>query len=84
MALSYIYLDPLIDPVELVLDIRRVAVSQWQQGRVTMKYTGEGTEFQKVFAAPTEVILAETRHYLKTYDPRKYGYILSSVKQVRV
>lgn len=84
MEYLYTQLDPLIDDVEMVLAIRANALKLLSQGVVRMEYTAEGTEWKKEFAAPVQAVLAETRAFLKNYDPQKYGYIARSSRQIRM
>ena len=84
MAITqYIYLDPLIDTEADVLAMRKKATLLMQEGKTTMEWTGEGTSAKKAFVCPVLDILAETRYFLKSKNPQKYGYITTRNKQIR-
>lgn len=85
MALTqYQFLDPVIDDKDAVLAIRATALALYAEGKTLMEWSGEGTSGKRQWVADIEQILAETRYFLKQYDPATYGYVVRSAKQFRV
>lgn len=80
---QYQFLDPHIDSIDTVLAIRAKAMALYAEGKVLMEFEGEGTSGKRVFVAPIEKILAETRMFLKQADPATYGYPLRTMKVFR-
>lgn len=78
------FLDPLIDTPQDVLKMRARAMELYRQGVKLMEWTGEGTEAKKEWVAPVSEILRETRYYLKTYNPKKYGKIVRQSRVIRL
>lgn len=76
-------LDPFIDSVEDVLEIRKKAIEALKEGRQIVEFSGNGTEVKKVYAMPVDIVLAETRRFLKMYDPCTYGPIVRQTKVIR-
>lgn len=76
-------LDPLIDDVEDVLLIRAEALKAYKAGRQILEWTGEGTEVKKMWVAPVSEVLAETRRFLKLYDPSTYGHVVRQSTMLR-
>ncbi len=76
-------LDPMIDDVEEVLLIRAAAISAYKQGRQILEWGGEGTEVKKQWVAPVSEVLAETRRFLKLFDPDTYGHIVRQSNMLR-
>lgn len=81
---QYTFLDPMIDQIADVLAIRKKALALYAEGKTLMSWTGEGSEGQREFVAPVESILAETRMFLKTKDPNRYGQVVRQTKVLRV
>jgi len=79
-----IYFDIHIDTEEEVLKIRAKAMELMRQGIVTMTWGGEGVNASKQFTAPVLDILAESRFFLKSLNPTKYGYLTNSSRQIRI
>lgn len=81
--MAYLTLDVKIDSEEVVLDIRAKALALYAQGNTIMKWQGEGVSAEKSFVAPIKDILEETRIFLKSLNPAKYGYPLTNKKIFR-
>ena len=81
----YNYLDPHIDTEGDVLKIRKRALELYRKGTALMEWNGEGTTGKRQFVADVQDILRETRYFLKTLNPQKYGRIVrqSSVFRLR-
>lgn len=80
---QYQFLDPLIDSIDTVLSIREKALQLYAEGKTLLEWQGEGTSGKRVFVAPVEKILAETRMFLKQADPATYGYPITRMKVFR-
>ena len=76
-------LDPMIDEVEDVLQIRAAALAAYKAGRQILEWSGEGTEVTKMWVAPVTEVLAETRRFLKLYDPDTYGRVVRQSNMIR-
>ena len=76
-------LDPLIDDIDDVLEIRAAALRLYKAGRATMEWNSEGSEARKEFVAPVSEVLAETRRFLKLADPDTYGHVVRQSGMVR-
>lgn len=83
MMTQYQFLDPLIDDIDVVLEIRAQALKLYAEGKTLIEWQGEGTSGKRVFVAPIEKILAETRMFLKQKDPATYGYPITRMKVFR-
>lgn len=77
-------LDPLIDSIDEVLEIRAAAIRAMKDGRVVLEWQGNGTSAKKEFVAPVSEILAETRTFLKLADPDTYGHIVRQSNVLRL
>ena len=80
---QYQFLDPLIDSIDLVLEIRAAALRLYSEGKTILEWESEGVSGKRVFVAPIQQILAETRYFLKQADPNTYGYPLTRMKVFR-
>ena len=76
-------LDPHIDSIETVLEIRARALKLFSEGKSIMEWTGEGTSVKKAFVLPIADVLRETTRFLKAADPITYGYPLTTKKIFR-
>jgi len=83
MLTQFIFLDIHIDTESDVLAIRKRALDLIKEGKTVMEWSGEGTSTSKQFTAPVLDILAETRFFLKTLNPTKYGWLTNSSRQIR-
>lgn len=75
--------DPLIDSEQDILKIRETAMKLAREGKTTMQWSGEGVESTKQWVMDIENVLIETRIFLKTKNPAKYGYLTNSARQLR-
>ena len=80
---NYCYFDIFIDSEEDVLLIRKKALELMRGGVKVMHWSGEGTESTKEFVAPVLEVLQETRQFLKTLNPGRYGYMTNSARMIR-
>lgn len=80
---QYQFLDPQIDSIESVLEIRATAMQLYAEGKTILEWGGEANSTRKGFVAPIERILAETRMFLKQADPATYGFPLRNYKVFR-
>jgi len=78
------YLDVMIDSEADVLAIRAKAMENYRKGVLTLEWSGEGTEGKREFVAPVQDILRETRLFLKTKNPGRYGSIVRQSQVLRL
>ena len=77
-------LDPLIDSIEDVLEIRATAMRAWKEGRLIVEWSQNGVETKKQIIGSPGEILAETRRCLKLMDPGTHGRVVRQSTMRRV
>jgi hypothetical protein len=63
----YKLLDPRIDDIDYVYSLRAKAQALLLEGKTLMEWSGEGSSGKKVFPVSVEVVLEETKWFIRDY-----------------
>lgn len=66
-----------------VLSILQSATNLLMDGKTVMAWSSEGDSSTLQFTLPVDYVLKECRYFLKSINPAKYGYLVTSARQIR-